>query len=114
MNHTTNPFYDLCDILFIRQFQKNVNDKTQLNLIAFAVSLSASLFSIVLGMEVEEESQKRSIKPRVKTPSPNPRASRPEQLLSEHPTGQPEAENKLHNLTIRHQPLPPRPRSHSA
>lgn len=56
-------------------------------LIAFAVSLSASLFSIVLGMEVEEESQKRNIKGSVETPSPNPGATRPEQMLSEHPTG---------------------------
>lgn len=57
-------------------------------------------------MKVNEKSQKRGIEDRIEAPAPYPGATRPGEMQVQHTTRHREAEQKLHDLAVRHHPLP--------
>jgi hypothetical protein len=69
---------------------------------------------ITLGMKINKKSQKRGIENGIEAPTPYPGAPRSGKVAIEHPTRHREAEQKLHNLNVRDQPLPLGPEPYCA
>lgn len=65
--------------------------------------------SIILSMKINEKPQKRSIENRIEAPPPDPGAPQSRKMVVQHQTRHRKTEHELHNLTVRHRPLPPRP-----
>ena len=65
--------------------------------------------SVILGMKINEEGQKRSVENGIEAPTPDPGAPESGEMVIQHPNRHQKAKHELHNLTVGHPSLPPRP-----
>lgn len=69
---------------------------------------------IALDMEINKQGQQGGVEDGVEAPAPDTRASRSGEVVAEHQAGDEEAEHELHDLTVGHRLLPPRPQPDAA